>query len=101
MLARLESPRRPLATLGPRPGGFARIDGGSSRRSTVMRPYPSGQPAHIRVIRRRSRRVTALPLRCLRILWTLAPLPAERGARPPVGRRAFGGQIRHREGEVG
>ena len=66
-----------------------------------MRPYPSGQPAHIRVIRRRSRRVTALPLRCLRILWTLAPLPAERGARPPVGRRAFGGQIRHREGEVG
>jgi len=53
--ARLESPRRPLATLGPRPGGFARIDGGRSRRSTVMRHYPSGQPAHIRVIRRRSR----------------------------------------------
>ena len=38
MQARLESPRRFYATRGLRPGGLAPLDGGSSRRSTVMRP---------------------------------------------------------------
>jgi len=81
--ARLESPRRPLATLGPRPGGFARIDGGSSRRSTVMRLCPPGQPAHIRVIRRRSRLTAHGPGR----LRTFCPRPVARGARcaTPLG----------------
>ena len=59
--ARLESPRACYATLGLRPGGLARLDGGSSRRSTVMRLCPPGQPAYIRVIRRRSRRITRSP----------------------------------------
>jgi hypothetical protein len=61
MQARLESPRPNYATPGLRPGGLALVDGGSSRRSTVMRLGPPGQPAHIRVIRRRSRLVAALP----------------------------------------
>lgn len=38
MQARLESPRLDYATPGHRPGGLAPLDGGSSRRSTVMRP---------------------------------------------------------------
>lgn len=53
--ARLESPRRHYAIPAHLPGELAPLDGGSSRRSTVMRLGPSGQPAHIRVIRRRSR----------------------------------------------
>ena len=53
--ARLESPRGDYATPGFTPGGLAPLDGGSSRRSTVMRLGPTGQPAHSRVIRRRSR----------------------------------------------
>jgi hypothetical protein len=61
VLARLESPRACYATLGLRPEGFARLDGGSSRRSTVMRLCPAGQPAYIRVIRRRSRRTASRP----------------------------------------
>ena len=53
--ARLESPRRHYAIPAHLPGELAPLDGGSSRRSTVMRLGPSGQPAYIRVIRRRSR----------------------------------------------
>ena len=63
--ARLESPRRPHATLRPWPEGLAPLAGGSSRRSTVMRLGPAGQPAHIRVIRRRSRLIGLGP-GCLR-----------------------------------
>ena len=93
MQARLESPRRPPATLGLRPGGLAPIDGGSSRRSTVMRLGPSGQSAHIRVIRRRSRLVVACPQR-LRIV------SRPRGA-PPVGAPRGRGWVRHREEDEG
>ncbi len=59
--ARLESPRTRYATPRLRPGRLAPLDGGSSRRSTVMRLCPAGQPAHIRVIRRRSRRIAYGP----------------------------------------
>lgn len=93
--ARLESPRRPLATLGPRPGGFARIDGGRSRRSTVMRHYPSGQPAYIRVIRRRSRLTAYGPGR-LRSLFHRRP---RRPLRHSDGRAAgAAGGPEHRRG---
>jgi hypothetical protein len=54
MRARQESPRPNYATLS-RPRRLALLDGGSSRRTTVMRLCPSGQPAHISLIRRRSR----------------------------------------------
>jgi hypothetical protein len=83
MQARLESPRACYATLGLWPGGLAPLDGGSSRRSTVMRLCPTGQPAHIRVIRRRSRRIGRHP-GCLRSFY---PQPAARVARcaPPIG----------------
>ena len=83
MLARLESPRACYATLGLWPEGLARLDGGSSRRSTVMRLCPTGQPAHIRVIRRRSRRIGRRP-GCLR---SFCPGPIARSARcaTPLG----------------
>ena len=61
VLARSEHPRVGYATPGVWPGGLARLDGGNSRRSTVMRLCPSGQPAYIRVIRRRSRRLGHRP----------------------------------------
>jgi hypothetical protein len=51
-----------------------------------MRLGPSGQPAHIRVIRRRSRRVVALP-RGLRTPPTPGPARCPR-LRHPVGRAA-------------
>jgi hypothetical protein len=81
--ARLESPRACYATLGLRPGGLARLDGGSSRRSTVMRLCPPGQPAYIRVIRRRSRRTASSPGR----LRSVYPRPVARIARcaTPLG----------------
>lgn len=75
--ARLESPRTRYATPRLWPGGLARLDGGSSRRSTVMRHYPPGQPAHIRVIRRRSRLTAHSPGR----LRSFCPRTAARIAR--------------------
>ena len=87
MQARLERPRLNYATLGLRPGGLARLDGGSSPRehghaASGRRPE---RPAHIRVIRRRSRLVGARP-RGLRTTSTALQLhrgtpPAERAAR--------------------
>ena len=50
--ARVASPRRPLATRGPRPGGFARIDGGRSRRAVAVdavRRVAGAVDAHPRV----------------------------------------------------
>jgi len=94
MQARLESPRRFYATPGPGPGGLAPLAGGSSRRSTVMRHYPSGQPAHIRVIRRRSRLIGALPRR-LRTTASLDPPPAARAAPHRWARYALGGRGRN------
>jgi len=89
MQARLESPRRFYATPGLRPGGLAPSDGGSSRRSTVMRLGPAGQPAHSRVIRRRSRPIRVRPRR----LKTFAlRSPARRARRAtPLGARLRGG----------
>jgi hypothetical protein len=81
--ARLESPRANYATPGLRPGGLAPLDGGSSRRNTVMRLCPVGQPAYIRVIRRRSRRTACSPGH----LRSFCPRPVARGARcaTPLG----------------
>src|SRR5262245_48806365 len=44
-----------------RAGRLALLDGGNSRRTTVMRLYPSGQPAYISVIRRRRRLILRCP----------------------------------------
>jgi hypothetical protein len=57
MRARLESPRASLTMRRPVSGSgrLAPLDGGSSRRSGVMRLRSSEQPAHISLIRRRSR----------------------------------------------
>jgi hypothetical protein len=85
--ARLERPRVSYATPGLGPGRLAPLDGDRSRRSTVMRHCPVGQPAHIRVIRRRSRLLTLDPgdLRCF-----LASHPYPRGAPPRWARPALG-----------
>ena len=53
-----------------------------------MRHYPSGQSAHIRVIRRRSRPVAAWPL-ALGILFTFGPPPGPRAAPHRWARRAL------------
>jgi hypothetical protein len=81
--ARLESPRTRYATPRLWPGGLALLDGGSSRRSTVMRLCPVGQPAYIRVIRRRSRLTAYSPGR----LRSVCPRPVARVARcaTPMG----------------
>jgi hypothetical protein len=55
-----------------------------------MRLGPSGQPAHIRVIRRRSRRVAALP-RGLRTSSILGPARRVRCATPLGAPRAAAG----------
>lgn len=81
--ARLESPRACYATPRLRPGGLASLDGGSSRRNTVLRLGPLGQPAHLRVIRRRSRLAgrAAGASGAHRLLTTAVPTPWA----PPLG----------------
>ncbi len=98
MQARLESPRRFYATLGLWSGGLAPLDGGSSRRSTVMRP-----PVSTGVTRAyQSDSSSKPPCRCA------APGPQDTlhlRARPPhslrhsVGRAARGGGRRRSRGE--